>query len=107
MEVYSRQMVLKQLSHTLTHVLQTKTEACYAMLYSYSRLKTEGNYDSLGLPPGGFLISASAVPHRGNKGKTEVTEDGSDIGGRGKRKLGGHTNTERGRERVGGRGGGT
>ena len=41
-------------------------KACCARLYSYSRLK-RGNH-SPGLPPGGFLISASTVPHRGERG---------------------------------------
>ena len=35
---------------------------CKAIIYSYSRLR-KGTFDSPCLSPGGFIISASAVPH--------------------------------------------
>ena len=41
-------------------------KACYARQYSYSRIK-KGTFDSPGLPPCGFLLSASGIPHCGTQ----------------------------------------
>ena len=40
-------------------------KSCCARLYSYSRFKKREHSIALGAHPGGFLISASAVPHLG------------------------------------------
>ena len=46
-------------------------KACCARLYSYSRLKKREPLIALGSNQGGFLISASAVPHCGANAKDE------------------------------------